>query len=89
MEVSGQFTPLPLYPQGKNPCYPLHWRLGGPQSRSGHCGEEKISQPLPGKKHKKSKRGIRRISRKVAYVERFRKKVVNLNVSVNKQKGCK
>jgi hypothetical protein len=31
------FTPLPLYPR-----YPLDRRLGGPQSRSGRCGEEKI-----------------------------------------------
>jgi hypothetical protein len=25
-----------------------HWRLGGPQSRSGHCGVEKNLLPLPG-----------------------------------------
>jgi hypothetical protein len=42
------FTPRPLYPQGKNPWYPLNRRLGGPQSRFGHCGEEKNSQPPPG-----------------------------------------
>jgi hypothetical protein len=41
------FTPRPLYPQGKSPRYPLDRRLGGPQSRSGHGGEEKNSQPLP------------------------------------------
>jgi hypothetical protein len=36
-------------PQGRNPYYyPLHRRLGGPQSRSGYGGEEKNSQPLPG-----------------------------------------
>jgi hypothetical protein len=28
------FTPQPLYPQGKNPWYPLYRRLGGLQSRS-------------------------------------------------------
>jgi hypothetical protein len=39
------FTPRPLYPQGKSPCYPLDRRLGGPQKRSGHGGEEKNSQP--------------------------------------------
>jgi hypothetical protein len=33
----------PLYPR-----YPLDRRLGGPQSRSGHGGEEKNSQPPPG-----------------------------------------
>jgi hypothetical protein len=36
------FTTRPLYPQGKIPWYPLYRRLGGPQSRSGHGGEEKI-----------------------------------------------
>jgi hypothetical protein len=42
------FTPRPLYPQGKSPWYPLYRRLGGPQSRSGHDGKEKNSQPPPG-----------------------------------------
>jgi len=42
------FTPRPLYPQGKSPWYPLDRRLGGPQSHSGHGGEEKNSQLLPG-----------------------------------------
>jgi hypothetical protein len=42
------FTPRPLYPQGKNPRYPLDRRLGGPQSRFGHSVEEKNSQPSPG-----------------------------------------
>jgi hypothetical protein len=32
--------PRPLYPQEKNPWYPLDRRLGGPQSRSGRGGEE-------------------------------------------------
>jgi hypothetical protein len=31
-----------------SPWYPLDRRLGGPQSRSGHGGEEKNSQHLPG-----------------------------------------
>jgi hypothetical protein len=35
-------------PRGKNPLYPLDRKLGGPQSRSGHGGEEKDFQPLPG-----------------------------------------
>jgi len=34
----GHFTP-----QGKSPWYPLDGKLGGPQSRSGHGGEEKTS----------------------------------------------
>jgi hypothetical protein len=42
------FTPRPLYPQEKNPWYPLDRRLGGFQSRSGRGAEEKNSQPLPG-----------------------------------------
>jgi hypothetical protein len=42
------FKPRPLYPQVKTLCYPLDRRLGEPQSRSGHSGEEKNSQPLPG-----------------------------------------
>jgi hypothetical protein len=41
------FTPRPLYLQGKRPRYPLDRRLGGIQSRSGHGGEEKNSQPPP------------------------------------------
>jgi hypothetical protein len=39
------FTPRPLYPQEKNLRYPLDRRLGGPQSRSGRFGEEKILDP--------------------------------------------
>jgi hypothetical protein len=39
------FTPLPLYPRGKSPRYPLDRRLDGPQSRSGRRGEEKILDP--------------------------------------------
>jgi hypothetical protein len=42
------FTPRPLYLLGKSPWNPLDRRLGGTQSRSGHGGEEKTSQPLPG-----------------------------------------
>jgi hypothetical protein len=41
------FTPRPLYPQGKNPLYPLDKTLGEPKNSSGHGGEEKSSQPLP------------------------------------------
>jgi hypothetical protein len=39
------FTPRPLYSQGKSPRYPLDKRLGGPKSRSGRCGVEKITCP--------------------------------------------
>jgi hypothetical protein len=34
------FTSLPLYPQGNRHRYPMDRRLGGPQGRSGRCGEE-------------------------------------------------
>jgi hypothetical protein len=43
--------PWPLYPQGKSPWCLLDRRLGGPQSQSGHGGEEKNSQPLLGLEH--------------------------------------
>jgi hypothetical protein len=36
------FTPRPLYLRGKSPRWPLYRRFGGPQSRSGRHGEEKI-----------------------------------------------
>jgi hypothetical protein len=42
------FTPRPLYPQVKSPCFLLDRGLDGPQSRSGRGGEEKNSQPLLG-----------------------------------------
>jgi hypothetical protein len=45
------FTPRPLYHQGKSPRYPLDRGLGGPQSPSGRGGEEKNSQPPPGHEH--------------------------------------
>jgi hypothetical protein len=38
------FTPRPLYPQGKNPRYPLDRRLGRPQSRSGRGEERKDTE---------------------------------------------
>jgi hypothetical protein len=45
--VSGQLHAPDVLPPGKSPWYPMHKRLGGHQSRSGHGGEEKNSQPLP------------------------------------------
>jgi hypothetical protein len=39
------FTPQPLYPWGNCPRYRLDRRLGGPQSWSGCCGEEKNLAP--------------------------------------------
>jgi hypothetical protein len=47
MEVSRK-----LYPRGKSPWYPVDRRMGGPQSRSGHGGDEEKSchcpRPPPG-----------------------------------------
>jgi hypothetical protein len=47
MDVSGQLhTPASLLP-GKNAQVPIHQKLGGLQSRSGHCEEEKIILYMP------------------------------------------
>jgi hypothetical protein len=43
LDGSGQ-----LHTQGRSSWCPMDRRLGGPQDRSGHIGEEKNSQPLPG-----------------------------------------
>jgi hypothetical protein len=40
-----RFTLQPLYPQGKNPSYPLCRRLSGPQSLSELYGGKKILNP--------------------------------------------
>jgi hypothetical protein len=48
MEVNGQLHAPAALPRDKSPWYALDRRLGGHQSRSGRCGEKKISQPLPG-----------------------------------------
>jgi hypothetical protein len=53
------FTPRPFYPQGKSPRCPLDRGLGGPQSRSGHGGEEKNFQPPPGIEPQKPNRPVR------------------------------
>jgi hypothetical protein len=47
MEVSGQLHTPAALTQEKSPWYPLDRRLGGSQSRSGHGGDQKNSQPLP------------------------------------------
>jgi hypothetical protein len=47
MEVGDQFHAPAALPPGKEPLVPIDRRLGGPQSRSGRCGEEKNSEPLP------------------------------------------
>jgi hypothetical protein len=40
------FTPLPLYPRGTNPRYPLDRRQGGPWSLSERCGVKKNLVPV-------------------------------------------
>jgi hypothetical protein len=48
MEVSGQLhTTGGFTPREKSPCYPMVSRMGEPQSRCGHGGEERNSQPVP------------------------------------------
>jgi hypothetical protein len=47
LDLSGSFTPWPIYSLGSRPRYKLDRRLCGPQSRSGHCEEEK-NLALPG-----------------------------------------
>jgi hypothetical protein len=48
MEVSGSFTPRPLYLKGESPRYQLYRMLGGLQSRSGCYRVEKNILSLPG-----------------------------------------
>jgi len=48
MEVSCQLHVPATLPQGQSRLYPWDRRLCGTHSRSGHGGEEKNSQPLPG-----------------------------------------
>jgi hypothetical protein len=40
-----KFTPRPLYPRKYSPRYKFDRKLGGPQSRSGRCGEEENVTP--------------------------------------------
>jgi hypothetical protein len=47
MEVSGQLQAPAVLPPWKKFWYSLDRRLGGPQSRSGRCGEEKNFEHLP------------------------------------------
>jgi hypothetical protein len=47
MEMSGQLHTSAALPPGKEPLGPMDRKLGGPQSRSGRCGEEENSQPPP------------------------------------------
>jgi hypothetical protein len=48
MKVSGQLHTPAALPQEESHWYPLDRRLGGPQSCSGHGGEENNFQPPPG-----------------------------------------
>jgi hypothetical protein len=53
LEVSGQLHATAALPHGRRPWYPLDRMLGGPQSRSGRGGEEKI--PIPPRRESKPK----------------------------------
>jgi hypothetical protein len=44
----GRYMNLSLYPREKSHRYQLDKRLGGSQTQSGHCGEEKNLLPLLG-----------------------------------------
>jgi hypothetical protein len=43
MEKSGQFNVPADLPPGNSPRYQLYRRLGGPQNRSGRCGEDGVT----------------------------------------------
>jgi hypothetical protein len=60
MEVSGQLHAPAALPPEKETLVPLDRRLGGPQSHSGHGGEEKNSQPPPGIEPQNPDRPVRR-----------------------------
>jgi hypothetical protein len=49
--MSGRFTLLPLYPNGKSLRYSLDRRLGGSQSRSGPYEEVTIVDPTGTRNH--------------------------------------
>jgi hypothetical protein len=61
MEVSGPLHVPVALPPGKKPRYPLERRLGGPQSRSGGCGEEK-NLTMPGIERGASSPSLYRLS---------------------------
>jgi hypothetical protein len=62
MEVSDQ-----LHAPTALPPYPLDRRLGGSQSRSERCGEEKNSQPPPGIEHRLSM--IKKITSRITFIQ--------------------
>jgi hypothetical protein len=47
MEVSVQLHAPAALPAGNSHQYPLHRRLGGPQTRAGRCEEEKNLLAVP------------------------------------------
>jgi len=46
MEVSGQLHALAFLSLSERAWTQFDWKLGGPQSQSGHAGEQKNSQSL-------------------------------------------
>jgi hypothetical protein len=72
------FASLPLYPRGKSPRYPLDRRLGGPHSRSGRFGEEKILDPT-GIRTPTPRSSSTVANRYTAYLWKFSYKVISRN----------
>jgi hypothetical protein len=52
--VSDKLHALAAFLPGKKPRYSINRSLGGPQSRSGPFGAEKIILPMPGIEHRPS-----------------------------------
>jgi hypothetical protein len=68
-------TPLPLYPR-----HPLARRLGGPQSRSGRCGEGK-NLALPGIKPGPSSSSLYRLSYPDSWSTIMENHIPNMTIS--------
>jgi hypothetical protein len=75
------FTPRLLYPGGNGFRYPLDRRLGGRQSRSGRCGEEKIVV-MPGIEPGLSSPSLYRLSYPGSYLLLLLLLLLRLRISV-------
>jgi hypothetical protein len=74
-------TPRPLYPRGESTRCPLHERLGGPQSRSGH-GAEENSDPLQGIEPRSSNRPARGLVTIPTEISRLQEEFIFTNYRV-------
>jgi hypothetical protein len=81
--VSGQLHAPAAYPQGKSPWYPLDRWLGGPQSRSGHGGEQKNSQPLPRQEPLIAQPVAQRYTAELCWVMPYNAKLMRLLLPAN------